>query len=84
MVENLRPRMCEWFSFEQIKRTDLSLLQSDPVTFSQGTFTVFVLNVSGNPKKKRLDHVFPAGSNLKIQLRFIDKRLHQLKYIILI
>ena len=35
-------------------------------------------------KKKKLEHIFPAGSNLKIQLRFIDKILHQLKYIILI
>lgn len=52
-VENLRPIICEWFSFEQIKRIDSSLLQSDPVTFSQGTFITFGLSVSGNLKGKK-------------------------------
>lgn len=43
--------ICKKFSFEQIKRIDSSLLQSDPITFSQGTFITFGLSVSGNLKK---------------------------------
>lgn len=35
-------------------------------------------------QQKKIEHIFPAGYDLKIQLRCIDKRLHQLKYIILI
>lgn len=37
----------------------------------------------GSLKKKIKAH-YPVGSSLKIQLRFIDKRLLQLKYITLI
>lgn len=46
---------------------------------------MFGISISGNLKEKtKLEYISPAGSNLKIQLRFIDKRLHQLKYVNLI
>lgn len=35
-----------------MKKSDSSLLQSDPVAFNQGTFTMFGLSVSENLKKR--------------------------------
>jgi hypothetical protein len=78
--ENFMFSLYEWFYFKQVKKIDSSLFQSNPVTLSQKIFAVFL---NQKKKKKKLEHIFPAGSYLKIQLRFIDKILYQLKYIIL-